>query len=255
LLSYLLAYLLTYSMEQSPSWEANRSSASQEIPAFYGTRRFITAFTSARHLSLSWSSLYFGYHRALLYFGYHTGIILLWVPYRHHCTAGIIPAIFRLNCRKQQRNSPERMTFYSGNLPNASLRQCTSAIVKASTRFPVTASVRSLKFIKLQCKETANGALRHEVHELHRGVLYYQNVSRYKLMRNFMNTHNSTAFPVLISTKLTNLQQHTHKNPARHIAPPSWAELIHPLHFELSNRDLRLLCGAGVYPPNVLQPI
>jgi len=25
-------YLLTYSMEQSPSWEANRNSASQEIP-------------------------------------------------------------------------------------------------------------------------------------------------------------------------------------------------------------------------------
>jgi hypothetical protein len=31
-LHYVLTYLLTYSMEQSPSWEANRSSASQEIP-------------------------------------------------------------------------------------------------------------------------------------------------------------------------------------------------------------------------------
>jgi len=51
-----LTYLLTYSKEQSPSWEANRFSASQEIPAFYGTRMFITAFTSARHLSLSWAS-------------------------------------------------------------------------------------------------------------------------------------------------------------------------------------------------------
>ena len=28
----LLTYLLTYSMQQSPSWEANRFSASQEIP-------------------------------------------------------------------------------------------------------------------------------------------------------------------------------------------------------------------------------
>jgi hypothetical protein len=28
----LLTYLLTYSMEQSPSWEANRIAASQEIP-------------------------------------------------------------------------------------------------------------------------------------------------------------------------------------------------------------------------------
>jgi hypothetical protein len=48
--------LLTYSTEQSPSWEANRFSASQEIPAFYRTRMFITAFTGARHLSLSWTS-------------------------------------------------------------------------------------------------------------------------------------------------------------------------------------------------------
>jgi hypothetical protein len=36
-----------------------RSTGSQivkKFPAFYGTRRFITAFTSACHLSLSWSS-------------------------------------------------------------------------------------------------------------------------------------------------------------------------------------------------------
>ena len=50
-----LAYLLSYSMQQSPSRGANRSLASQEIPAFYGTRMFITAFTSARHLCLSWA--------------------------------------------------------------------------------------------------------------------------------------------------------------------------------------------------------
>jgi hypothetical protein len=56
LLTYVLPYLLTYSMEHSPSWEANRFSASQENSAFYGTRRFITAFTSARHLSLTWAS-------------------------------------------------------------------------------------------------------------------------------------------------------------------------------------------------------
>ena len=28
----------------------------KKFPAFFGTRRFITAFTSARHLSLSWAS-------------------------------------------------------------------------------------------------------------------------------------------------------------------------------------------------------
>jgi hypothetical protein len=43
-------------MEQSPPWEANRFAASQKIPQIYGTRKFITAFTSVRHLSLSWAS-------------------------------------------------------------------------------------------------------------------------------------------------------------------------------------------------------
>ena len=52
----LLTYLLTYSMVQSPSWEANWFAASQENPAFHGTRKFITALTSIRHLSLSSAS-------------------------------------------------------------------------------------------------------------------------------------------------------------------------------------------------------
>jgi hypothetical protein len=30
----------------------------KKFPAFYGTRRFITAFTNARHLSLSWTTLW-----------------------------------------------------------------------------------------------------------------------------------------------------------------------------------------------------
>ena len=49
-------HLLTYSMEQRSSCKANQFSASKKFPAFYWTRRFITAFTSASHLSLSWAS-------------------------------------------------------------------------------------------------------------------------------------------------------------------------------------------------------
>ena len=48
--------LLTYSMEQSPSWEANWLNLQliKKFPGFYGTaRKFITVLTSARHLSLS----------------------------------------------------------------------------------------------------------------------------------------------------------------------------------------------------------
>jgi hypothetical protein len=49
-----LPYLLTYSMEHSPSREADQfSQLTKKFPAFYGTRRFFAALTSARHLSLS----------------------------------------------------------------------------------------------------------------------------------------------------------------------------------------------------------
>jgi len=44
-------------MGQRPSWEANRFSASQRLPAFHGSWRFITTCTRARHLSLSLSKL------------------------------------------------------------------------------------------------------------------------------------------------------------------------------------------------------
>ena len=47
---------ILYSMVKNPSWAANWFAASQEIPAFHETRRFITALTSVRHLSLSWAS-------------------------------------------------------------------------------------------------------------------------------------------------------------------------------------------------------
>jgi hypothetical protein len=46
----------TNCMEQSPYWEADSHSASQEIPTFYGTPRFITVFTTARLWSLSWAT-------------------------------------------------------------------------------------------------------------------------------------------------------------------------------------------------------
>ena len=54
--AYLLTYLRTHSMEHSPSSEANRFSASQEIPRILWNWMFITTFTSVRHLFLSWTS-------------------------------------------------------------------------------------------------------------------------------------------------------------------------------------------------------
>jgi len=43
-------------MEQSPSWEANRFSASQEIPRILWNPKVSTGFTRARHLSRSWAT-------------------------------------------------------------------------------------------------------------------------------------------------------------------------------------------------------
>jgi len=49
------SHLLTHSMKQSSSWEAKRFSV-KKFPAFNGAKIFIAAFTSVRHLTLSWAS-------------------------------------------------------------------------------------------------------------------------------------------------------------------------------------------------------
>ena len=43
-------------MAQSPSQNLTGFQLVKKFPAFYGTRRFVTALTSAHHLSLSWAS-------------------------------------------------------------------------------------------------------------------------------------------------------------------------------------------------------
>ena len=51
-LTYLLTYLLT-TCSRVLLEKLTGSAATQEIPRIFGTRRFITVLTSARHLSLS----------------------------------------------------------------------------------------------------------------------------------------------------------------------------------------------------------
>jgi len=58
-LTYLLTYFLTYLHTPWSTVLLEKLTGSQSVkkfPAFYGTRRFITAVTSARHLSQSWAS-------------------------------------------------------------------------------------------------------------------------------------------------------------------------------------------------------
>jgi len=53
--TYLLIYLLT-PWSRVLLEKLTSSQLVKKSPAFHGTRRFITAFTNARHLSLSWAS-------------------------------------------------------------------------------------------------------------------------------------------------------------------------------------------------------
>ena len=59
LLTYWIACLLTYLLtpwSRVPLEKLIVSQLVKKFPAFYGIRRFITAFTSASHLPLSWAS-------------------------------------------------------------------------------------------------------------------------------------------------------------------------------------------------------
>ena len=49
-------WLLTCSMEQSHFEKLTGSQLVKKFPSFYGTRTFITAFTSASHPSVSWAN-------------------------------------------------------------------------------------------------------------------------------------------------------------------------------------------------------
>ena len=53
LLIYLVTYLLTNFLEQVFHEKLTGPQLVKKFPSFYGNRKFITAFTSARHLSLS----------------------------------------------------------------------------------------------------------------------------------------------------------------------------------------------------------
>jgi hypothetical protein len=99
--------VITSFMKQNPSREANRFSASQEIPAIYATRSFITAFTHVRHLSLptarlirfspcphpiSWRSVLI--LSSYLQLGLPSGLFLSGLPARHILLGFITKIVF-----------------------------------------------------------------------------------------------------------------------------------------------------------------
>jgi len=52
---HVLTYYLLTSWSRVLLEKLIGSNLVKKLPTFYGTRRFVTAFTSARHLSLSWA--------------------------------------------------------------------------------------------------------------------------------------------------------------------------------------------------------
>jgi hypothetical protein len=64
---------VTNTTDQSPSWKVTDHQLLRKFPAFYGTPGFITAFTRARHLSLScaWSSQSMPTPRSNLILSFH----------------------------------------------------------------------------------------------------------------------------------------------------------------------------------------
>jgi hypothetical protein len=104
----LLTYLLTYSMEQSPSWEADQSSQlTKKFPAFYGTRRYFTVLTSARHPFLSWAN---SIHSPQPTPTSWRAILIL---FSHLCLGlpnGLFPSGFPTNTRCTPLSSPIRAT-------------------------------------------------------------------------------------------------------------------------------------------------
>jgi len=82
LLSYLLTYLPTYLLTPWSRVLFEKVTGLQlvKFPAFYGTRRFITTFTSSHHLSLSWASSIQSMSPTSYFLKIHFNIILPYTP-------------------------------------------------------------------------------------------------------------------------------------------------------------------------------
>jgi len=97
LLTNLLTYLLTYLLIPCSRVLLEKLTGSQlvkKFPAFYGTQMFITAFTRARHFSLSWASLF---HPIPPHPTSRRSILILSSHLRLGFASGLFPSVFSTN--------------------------------------------------------------------------------------------------------------------------------------------------------------
>ena len=115
-------------MEQSPSWEANKSSPSEKFPAFYETRRFIAAFAKA----LSSSSAYKTKRKKIT-------ALLLWILISTNLSCDLTEDLWKpkVCCRTEYWvlsciNSINIFTVYLRHVLTSSCQICTGLLLSVA---------------------------------------------------------------------------------------------------------------------------
>ena len=103
----LIKYFLTYSWCRVLLEKLTGLQLVKKFPAFHGTRRFITARTSVRHLSLSWASPIQSIHPHLTSW---RSILILSTHLRLGLPSGILPSGYPTKTLYTPLSSPIRST-------------------------------------------------------------------------------------------------------------------------------------------------
>ena len=117
LLTYLLTYLLT-------PWcrvllaKLTGLQLVKKFPAFHGTRMFITALTSVRHLSLSWASPIQSIYQHPTSW---RSILILSTHLRLDIPSGLFPSSFPTKTLYTPLSSPMRATFPAHLIPRTEI--------------------------------------------------------------------------------------------------------------------------------------
>ena len=142
-------------MDQSPSSEANSSSASQKFLAFFGKRKFIFASTGVHHISISWAT-WFPCKTPSYFLKTHFNIILSSTPTSFKLA--LSPAFCMQNL-KAPHLSPKWVTLICDTIPKTVWRgwgetheeyHSRQSVYRARSE-PVTSEIKFRRFTATPC--------------------------------------------------------------------------------------------------------